>query len=72
MESKMTFRERMNRLDTVVSQLERNEVELEDAIDLLKEALLIVKSCDEQLQGFEEQVSQLIAEEVNESEATHE
>ncbi|TDW14811.1 exodeoxyribonuclease VII small subunit [Breznakia blatticola] len=72
MESKMTFRERMNRLDTVVSQLERNEVELEDAIDLLKEALLIVKSCDEQLQGFEEQVSQLIAEETNESEATHE
>ncbi len=65
----MTFRERMNRLDTVVNQLERNEVELEDAIDLLKEALTIVKSCDEQLQGFEEQVAQLIGDE---GEAEHE
>ncbi|OCN04246.1 hypothetical protein A4S06_03495 [Erysipelotrichaceae bacterium MTC7] len=69
MENKMTFRERMNRLDTVVNQLERNEVELEDAIDLLKEALTIVKSCDEQLQGFEAQVAQLIGDE---GEAEHE
>lgn len=54
------FRESMNRLDFIVSQLEQNNVELEDAIQLFEEGLKLVQTCDATLKKFEEQVSSLI------------
>lgn len=54
------FRESMDRLDYIVSQLEQNDVELESAIQLFEEGLHLVKSCDSQLKKFEAQVSSLM------------
>lgn len=50
----------MSRLQEVVSQLEKNEIELEDAIVLYEEALHLVKLCDTQLNTFENKVQDLL------------
>jgi len=60
MENKKSFRESMDRLDTIVDQLEKNDVELERAIQLFEEGLHLVKDCDSQLRHFEDQVSTLL------------
>ena len=39
----------MARLEEIVSLLERNEIELEEAISLFEEGLKLVNSCDTQL-----------------------
>lgn len=55
-----TFKEAMLRLETIVSQLEKNEIELEEAISLFEEGLKLVEMCDTQLKTFENKVNQLI------------
>lgn len=60
MEQNKNFREAMDRLDYIVSHLEQNDIELEEAIKLFEEGLLLVKDCDAQLKHFEHQVSSLL------------
>lgn len=50
----------MERLDEIVNILERNDVELEEAISLFEEGLKLVKACDEQLHTFEDKVQALV------------
>ncbi|MEG0823849.1 MAG: exodeoxyribonuclease VII small subunit [Erysipelotrichaceae bacterium] len=57
---KLTFKQSMSRLDEIVSLLERNEIELEEAIKLFEEGLILVKSCDTQLHSFEDKVNSLL------------
>lgn len=57
---KLSFKDSMNRLDEIVSQLESKDLELENAITLFEEGLTLVKKCDEQLNTFEEKVNSLI------------
>ena len=40
--------------------LEKNDIELEEAIALFEEGLKLVNSCNTQLQGFESRVNELI------------
>lgn len=56
----MTFKEAMLRLDEIVTLLERNEIELEEAMHLFEEGLHLVKSCDGQLQDFENKAQTLL------------
>lgn len=55
-----SFQESMNRLEDIVNQLEKNEIELEAAIQLFEEGLQLVNQCDQQLKGFEEKVNTLM------------
>lgn len=55
-----SFQESMNRLEDIVDQLEKNEIELEAAIQLFEEGLQLVNQCDQQLKGFEEKVNTLM------------
>ena len=52
MEEKLAFRASMTRLEEIVSLLEKNDIELEEAIALFEEGLKLVNSCNTQLQGF--------------------
>ena len=61
MEEKQSFKNSMARLEEIVSLLERNEIELEEAISLFEEGLKLVNSCDTQLKNFENKVAQLLA-----------
>lgn len=60
MAKKQTFRNAMERLDEIVSGLEKNEMELEEAIQLFEEGLKLLQSCDQQLKDFEERVNTLL------------
>lgn len=60
MENKLPFKQSMNRLEEIISALEKNEIELEEAIKLFEEGLQLVNSCDSQLKNFENRVQELL------------
>lgn len=60
MEEKLPFKQAMTRLEEIVALLEKNEIELEEAITLFEEGLQLVNACDTQLKGFEEKVTSLM------------
>lgn len=60
MEQKLPFKQSMNRLEEIIAALEKNEIELEDAIALFEEGLQLVNSCDSQLKNFENRVQELL------------
>lgn len=60
MAEKQTFQQSMDRLEEIVTKLEKNEIVLEDAISLFEEGLALVNSCDTQLKQFEAKVSSLM------------
>ena len=60
MEQKLPFKQSMSRLEEIIAALERNEIELEDAIALFEEGLQLVNSCDSQLKNFENRVQELL------------
>ncbi len=60
MSEKMTFKQSMNRIDEILEKLEKNDVELEEAITLFEEGLKRVNECDKQLSAFKNKMSQLI------------
>lgn len=66
MAKKETFKQSMERLDVIIEALDRNEIELEDAIKLFEEGLQLVKNCDAQLKQFEQRINVLLADEEEE------
>lgn len=56
----MGFKDSMNRLEEIVRLLERNEIELEEAMTLFEEGLKLVNECDTQLTTFENKVQSLL------------
>ena len=60
MSEKPTFEQSMDRLDQIVSLLERNEIALEQAIGLFEEGLNLVQDLDTQLKGYENKVQELM------------
>ena len=60
MEQKLPFKQSMSRLEEIIAALEKNEIELEDAIALFEEGLQLVNSRDSQLKNFENRVQELL------------
>ena len=60
MEQKLPFKQSMSRLEEIIAALEKNEIELEDAIALFEEGLQLVNSCESQLKNFENRVQELL------------
>ena len=60
MSNEMPFKQSMQRLEEIVSLLEKNEIELETAIQYFEEGLNLVNQCDQQLKNFEEKVTVLM------------
>ena len=60
MSNEMPFKQSMQRLDEIVQLLEKNEIELETAIQYFEEGLKLVNQCDQQLKNFEEKVTVLM------------
>lgn len=56
----MKFKDAMSRLDAIVSALNNNELELEQAMELFEEGLKLTKYCDKQLKQFETKMDQLM------------
>jgi exodeoxyribonuclease VII small subunit len=62
MSEKMSFESMMLRLQEIVSQLERNDQDLDRSIALFEEGLKLIQGCDTQLKNFEDKISTLISE----------
>ena len=60
MSEKASFEQSMSRQDEIVSLLEKYEIPLEQAIGLFEEGLDLVQLLDQQLQGFETKVQELM------------
>ncbi|MGL5541654.1 MAG: exodeoxyribonuclease VII small subunit [Erysipelotrichaceae bacterium] len=56
-----SFKGSMQRLNEIVMLLEKNEIELEEALTLFEEGMMLVKNCDSQLKHFEQKIN-VIAE----------
>jgi len=54
--SKETFEQRLERLKTIVDQLERGDLPLEEGVALYKEGLKLAKACGKQLEGARHEV----------------
>lgn len=59
-EKQLRFQEAMKRLDAIVNQLNDQDLELETAMDLFEEGLMLSKQCSRQLEAFETKVNQLM------------
>ena len=56
----MKFQEAMKRLDEIVTLLNNNELELEEAMSLFEEGLKLSVQCEKQLKKFETKIDQLM------------
>ncbi|EOS61075.1 exodeoxyribonuclease VII, small subunit [Firmicutes bacterium M10-2] len=63
MAEKYTFRQAMQRLDEIVTQLNSNTLELEEAMKLFEEGLKLSKQCENQLKKFENKMNTLLVDE---------
>lgn len=59
----MTFQQSMTRLEQIVEQLNAPDLELEKAMELFKEGLVLSKDCEKKLSEFENQLNELIVDE---------
>lgn len=61
-----SFEENMERLQTIVTQLNSESLALDDSLKLFEEGLSCVKSCDKQLKVFEKKYNEVYKkEEIN-------
>lgn len=61
MTNQLSFKQAMKRIDEILDLLERNEIELEEAISLFEEGLKLVNDCDQQLNGFKTKMDELMS-----------
>ena len=58
----LTFEESLNKLETIVKELEEGKVALDDAINKFKEAMDLSKTCNEKLKDAEANVNKILKE----------
>ena len=56
------FEDKMKELETIISELENGEIDLDESIEKYTKAMKLVKECDEKLKNIEEQVSKMVTE----------
>lgn len=58
----MTFEEKMKKLEIIISELEKDEVNLEDSIKKYTDAMKLIKECDSALKKAEDKIVKLVRE----------
>lgn len=56
------FEDKLNELEKMVSELERGDVDLDDAIEKYTAAMKLAKECSEKLKTAEENVNKILTE----------
>ncbi len=56
------FEDKLNELEKMVSELERGDVDLDDAIEKYTTAMKLAKECSEKLKTAEENVNKILTE----------
>ncbi len=70
--SEVKFEESMANLKSVVSQLEREDISLDEAIDLYKKGIELSKECKDKLDSAQKLVKTVIDESGNKGELSEE
>ena len=58
----MKFEDKVKELETIISELESGNTNLEDSIDKYTKAMKLAKECDEELKNVEEKISKIVLE----------
>ena len=58
----ITYEKAISRLEEIVSQLESNEIPLEDSIQLFQEGIELSQYCDNKLKNIQKKVAQIYEE----------
>ena len=58
----MKFEEKLNKLESIVKELEEGNVDLDDAINKYTEAMKIAKECSEKLDSAEKAINEILKE----------
>ena len=58
----LSFEEKIKKLETIVSELERGDVALEEAINKYSEAMKLSKECTDKLTEVTEKVNKILTE----------
>ena len=61
-EKELSFEENLEKLESIVKNLETGNVPLDDAIENFNEAMRLAKVCDEKLKNAEEKVNKILSE----------
>ena len=56
----LSFEEKLEKLESIVKELESGEVPLDDAINKYTEAMKLIKECDLELKDTEEKISKIV------------
>ena len=65
-EKKLKFEEAMQQLEEIVTNLERGDVPLEEALDQFQKGVSLSKFCKETLQNVEQTLTKIVDENGNE------
>lgn len=57
--TEMNFEEKMNKLQGIVGELEKENIDLDKSISLYKEGLELTKSLKDELSKFEDKIKEL-------------
>ena len=57
----MKFEEKVKLLEQYISELEKDDVDLDNAINKYTEAMKLVKECDKELKEIEEKVTKIVS-----------
>lgn len=57
--AEMNFEEKMNKLQEIVGELEKENIDLDKSISLYKEGLELTKSLKDELSKFEDKIKEL-------------
>ena len=60
--SNLSFEESLEELETIVHNLENGDIPLDEAIDEFKNAMELVKICNEKLNSAEESIAKIVKE----------
>lgn len=64
------FEEKLNELEKMVLELEKGDVDLDDAIDKYTKAMKLAKECSDKLKKAEENVNKILTENGKEEDFT--
>lgn len=58
----MKFEEKISKVEEIITELESDEVNLDDSITKYTEAMKLIKECDAALKKAEEKISKIVLE----------
>ena len=62
MSKEVKFEDQIKELENIVNELEKGDVDLDDALNKYTKAMSLVKSCDEKLKNIDEKISKIVTE----------